>query len=216
MSQSTNLDKQTGAAALHKKTTPKPFKLSSSSGQQPLSTDELRIQRAQKEMQSLKEKSEKKLYKTPQPKAHASPELRASTQFKPFALSSTELHNKAQSTWEAQVLEQQKKEQEARKFKARPVTYNKARTYTDIVMEVEQSVAQQKKFTRATEPVLQSMQRSQVHKALEEEKKIREAEAAATSAAEEKLKEEKEEMDLKVRRQSRASPPSCPVPSPAA
>jgi hypothetical protein len=159
--------------------------------------------KAKKEMQCLKEKSDKNLWKSSpqhQHKPSADHQLRASTQFKPFSLSSIELHAKAKSVMEEQKKAEELKEQQARKFKARPVAYNKSRTYTDVVSDVDNTIAQHKKFTKPIEPVLQSMQRSQVHKALEEEKKAREAEAASVTAAKQEASEQQEAKDIKVRR----------------
>ena len=97
-----------------------------------------------------------------------------------------------------QTLEEKKREEAARKFKARPVSYNKARTYTDVRSSVEENLKKEKKLTVAKEPVFHSQQRMIEHKRIEEEKKAREAEQMAADAEERQKLEKQKAKELKV------------------
>eukprot|EP00191_Tetraselmis_sp_GSL018_P001610 CAMPEP_0177605244 /NCGR_PEP_ID=MMETSP0419_2-20121207/16590_1 /TAXON_ID=582737 /ORGANISM="Tetraselmis sp., Strain GSL018" /LENGTH=664 /DNA_ID=CAMNT_0019099365 /DNA_START=181 /DNA_END=2179 /DNA_ORIENTATION=- len=186
-------------------TTPKPFNLRTGSTKKEgkvLSTEELQVQRAKAQMQALKEKRSKfaKAQSAP-PKPRLQAE-RTPTQCRPFSLTSMQLHEKARSTWEAQTEAQKKQEEAARRFRARPVSYDKSKTYTDVVSHVAESVAREKRHTKAVEPVLHSEQRLQLHRQLEEEKRAREAEAAAQAAEERRKTDEQEVLEMKEMRRS--------------
>eukprot|EP00192_Tetraselmis_astigmatica_P003468 CAMPEP_0117671380 /NCGR_PEP_ID=MMETSP0804-20121206/13301_1 /TAXON_ID=1074897 /ORGANISM="Tetraselmis astigmatica, Strain CCMP880" /LENGTH=601 /DNA_ID=CAMNT_0005479833 /DNA_START=129 /DNA_END=1934 /DNA_ORIENTATION=+ len=196
----TNLDVHVTPSQKPHPTTPKPFNLRTSNVKSTsgLSTEEMRVQQAKAQMDALNEKRKKlaRVMSAP-PKTKTPTERSTPTQFKPFSLSSLQLHQKAMSQYEAQALEEKKREEAARKFKARPVSYNKAKTYTDVRSSVEESLKKEKKLTVAKEPVFQSEQRMLMHKRLEEEKKAREAEQMAADAEERRRLEEKEEKELK-------------------
>lgn len=183
-------------------TTPKPFSLSSSAKKETMTTEEIRVMRAKAEMQALKQKREKAAKCAATPPKPKPQQERTPTQFKPFSLSSLSIHEKAISMKEAQIAEARKKEEEARKFKARPVSYNKAKNYSDVISGVEKQLATQKKVTVGKEPVLKSMQRSEMHKRMEQEKKAKEVDAAAAAAEEEKKAKEAENQELKNMRKS--------------
>uniref|UniRef100_A0A7S1X9W0 TPX2 C-terminal domain-containing protein n=1 Tax=Tetraselmis chuii TaxID=63592 RepID=A0A7S1X9W0_9CHLO len=192
---------------LHKgPTMPKPFNLRAggSAKKTTMSTDELQVAKAKADMAALKDKRARAAkYASAPPKVRSGKEVpRTPTEFKPFALTSTSLHERAQTIRQMQLEEEARKEQEARRFRARPVLYNRQRTYTDVVSSVEERLAKSKKHTVATAPMLSSQQRSAVHKALEEEKRAREAESAVAAAAEATERSAAEEEEMKRMRRA--------------
>eukprot|EP00951_Prasinocladus_malaysianus_P006277 scaffold44600_cov55-Prasinocladus_malaysianus.AAC.1 len=96
-----------------------------------------------------------------------------------------------------QALEAKKKEAEARKFKARAATYGKGKSYNDVRSTVEQKLVESKHFTVGQNPKFRSEERLEHHKAMDEEKRLKEAERKAQEAEAERLAKEQEEKDIK-------------------
>jgi len=191
---------------LHKgPTQPKPFNLRTNSAKKAnsMTTDEMQIAKAKSDMQALNEKRARLAkYGSAPPKVRPASENRTPTQFKPFSLSSLSLHERAATMRQMQLEEEAKKEAQSRHFRARPVQYNKGKTYSDVLTSVEERMARQKKHTVGSAPVLSSQERSKVHRKIEEEKRAKEAEQAALLAAEQLEKERQEEAEMKAMRKT--------------
>lgn len=196
-------DLNTSGLHMHKgPTQPKPFNLRTGTAKASpsMNTEERQMEAAKASMLALKEMKAK--LTRPQSAPSKPVEQRKPTEFKPFALSSLSLHEKAKNELGLKAANEAKKEEEARKFRARPVLFDKSKTYTDVVAAVDEQVAKEKRHTVAQDPKFRVNERVEAHKKLDEVKKSKQAEAEAQAAAELKMQQEKEAQELKDIRKS--------------